>query len=102
MLAIGLFVAPAYLILFYLKSLNFVAYAIIGGVLLKSTFSLKGLPQVALKVKGLLLNEDLNEARFALRSLVSRDTKNLPKPLLVSAAVESMAESTCRHFETEA
>jgi len=98
LVATGLFVAPAYFILFYLKSLNFVAYVIIGGVLLKSAFSLKGLRQAALKVKGLLTNEELNEARFALRSLVSRDAKNLPQPLLVSAAVESVAESTCDSF----
>ncbi len=98
LVATGLFVAPAYFILFYLKSLNFVAYVIIGGVLLKSAFSLKGLRQAALKVKGLLMNEELNEARFALRSLVSRDAKNLPQPLLVSAAVESVAESTCDSF----
>ncbi|MBA7621183.1 Cobalamin biosynthesis protein CobD [subsurface metagenome] len=98
LVATGLFVAPAYFLLFYLKSLNFVAYVIIGGVLLKSAFSLKGLRQAALKVKGLLTNEELNEARFALRSLVSRDAKNLPQPLLVSAAVESVAESTCDSF----
>jgi len=98
LVAIGLFVAPAYFILFYLKSLNFVAYVIVGGVLLKSTFSLKGLRQAALKVKGFLMNQELNEARFALSSLVSRDTKNLPQPLLVSATVESVAENTCDSF----
>jgi len=98
LLATGLFVAPAYFILFYLKSFNFIAYVIVGGVLLKSTFSLRKLRQAALKVKGLLMNDELNEARFALRSLVSRDAKNLPQPLLVSAAVESVAESTCDSF----
>jgi len=98
LVATGLFVAPVYFILFYLKSLNSVAYVVIGGVLLKSTFSLKGLRQAALKVRGFLMNQELDEARFALRSLVSRDTKNLPPPLLASAAVESVAESTCDSF----
>jgi len=98
LVATGLFVAPTYFILFYLKSLNCVAYVIIGGVLLKPTFRLRELRQVAVKVKRLLMNDELNEARFTLRALVSRDTKNLPKPLLVSAAVESVAESTCDSF----
>ncbi len=92
---IGLFAAAAYFVLFYLKSLSFVAYVIIGAALLKSTFSLKELRRVALSIKELLLSEKLDEARCELRSLVSRDTQDLPKPLLVSATVESVAENTC-------
>ncbi len=91
----GLFAAVAYFVLFYLKSLSFVAYVIIGAALLKSTFSLKELRRVALSIKELLLSEKLDEARCELRSLVSRDTQDLPKPLLVSATVESVAENTC-------
>lgn len=91
----GLFTVPVYFILFYLKSFSLAAYVIIGAVLLKSTFSLKQLRQVALKVKKLLVKRELDEARFELRSLVSRDTRGLPMPLLVSATVESVAESTC-------
>lgn len=98
LLIAGLFTAPVYFMLFYLKSFSFAAYVIVGAVLLKSTFSLKELRQVALRIKGLLLREKLDEARFELRSLVSRDTQNLPKPLLVSATVESVAESTCDSF----
>jgi len=95
---IGLFVAPAYFILLHLKSLSFAAYVITGAVLLKYTFSLKELRQVALRVKGLLLKSKLDEARFELRSLVSRDTRDLPQPLLVSATVESVAENACDSF----
>jgi len=98
LVTIGLFTAPAYFMLFYLKSLSFVAYVIVGAVLLKSTFSLRELRQVALKVKRLLLGEKLDEARFELRSLVSRDTQYLPEPLVVSATVESVAENTCDSF----
>ncbi len=89
----ALFVVPAYFILIYLKSLNLVAYIIVAAVLLKCTFSIKGLQCAALKVKELLLEDKLDEARWELRSLVSRNT-DLPKPLLVSAAVESVAEGT--------
>ncbi len=77
----GVFGAAAYFILFYLKSLSVVAYVIIGAVLLKSAFSLKELRKAALRVKGLLLREKLDEAHYELRSLVSRDTRDLSKSL---------------------
>ena len=95
---IGLFAAAAYFILYHLKSLSFVAYVIIGAALLKSTFSLKELRGVALRVKELLLREKLDEAHRELRSLVSRDTRGLPEPLVVSATVESVADNTCDSF----
>lgn len=98
LVTIGVFVAPAYFILLYLKSLSFAAYVIVGAVLLKSTFSLRELRRAALGVKRLLLEDKLDEARFELRSLVSRDTQDLPKPLLVSATVESVAENTSDSF----
>jgi len=98
LVTIGLFVAPAYFMLLYLKSFSFVAYVIVGALLLKYTFSLKELRRVALGVKGLLMKDKLDEARIELRSLVSRDTGVLPQPLLVSATVESVAENTCDSF----
>jgi len=98
LVTMGLFVAPAYFILFYLKSLSSVAYVIVGAVLLKSAFSFRELRRVALGVKRLLLEDKLDEARLELRSLVSRDTRGLPKPLLVSATVESVAENTSDSF----
>ena len=98
LITIGLFTVPAYFILLYLKGINFVAYAIIGGMLLKCTFSLRELRRAGLKVKRLLLNEKLDEARFELRSLVSRNTRGLPRPLLVSATVESVAENISDSF----
>ena len=95
---IGLFTAAAYFLLFYLKSLSLVAYVIIGAVLLKSTFSLKELRRVAVRIKELLLREKLAEARLELGALVSRDTRGLPESLVVSATVESVAENTCDSF----
>ncbi len=98
LVTMGLFTAPACFVLVYLKSLSFVVYVILAALLLKLTFSLRGLRQVALSIKELLRNGKLDEARFELRSLVSRDTRDLPKPLLVSATVESVAENTCDSF----
>ncbi len=95
---IGLFTTATYFILFYLKSLSLVAYVIIGAVLLKSAFSLRELWKAALRVKGFLLKEELDKAHHELRSLVSRDTRDLSKPLVVSAAIESVAENACDSF----
>ncbi len=95
---IGVFTVPAYFILLYLKGLNFAAYVILAAMLLKSTFSLRQLRRAALEIKRLLLKEKLDEARLEMRSLVSRNTQGLPKPLLVSATVESVAENACDSF----
>ena len=94
----GLFVVPVYFILVYLKSFSFAGQVIVGALLLKPAFSLRELRRVALRVKGFLLADKLDEARFELRSLVSRDTQGLSRPLLVSATVESVAESTNDSF----
>ena len=98
LVTLGLFVAPAYFLLLYLKGLSFVAYVIVGAVLLKTTFSLRGLRRAALSVRRLLREDKLTEARFELRSLVSRDTTNLDEGHLVSATVESVAENICDSF----
>jgi adenosylcobinamide-phosphate synthase len=92
---IALFVVPVYFVFLYLGHFSLFASVIVAVLLLKSTFSIKGLRRAAFKVKQLLQDEKLNEMRFELRALVSRDTKDLPEPLLISAAVESVGEGTC-------
>ena len=98
LLLMALFTLPVYFLLLYLKDVSFVAYVLVGAVLLKLTFSLKGLRNTVRRIKRLLLDEKIDEVRFELRALVSRDTTSLSKPLLISAAVESTAESTCDSF----
>ncbi len=95
LVVVALFTVPVYFLLLYLEDVSLVAYVVVGAILLKLMFSFMGLRMVALKIKRLLLKEKLTEVRFELRSLVSRDTSHLPAPLLVSATVESVAESTC-------
>lgn len=95
---IGLFALPTYFILFYLEGLSSIVHVIAGAILFKFTFSLKELRRAALRVKRFLLEDKLSEARFELRTLVSRDTQNLAKPLLVSATVESVAENASDSF----
>lgn len=98
LLLTAVFAGAVYFILDNLKSLNIVAYVIVGAVLLKSAFSLRALRQAALRVKEMLLDDKLTEARHELRSLVSRDTRNISKAQAVSATVESVAENICDSF----
>ena len=93
----GLFTGAAFFILFYLRGFT-IAYIIIGAALLKSTFSLRGLRKAALSVRDSLLKNEINKTRFELRSLVSRKTQGMSKEQLVSATVESVAESSCDSF----
>ncbi len=95
---IALFTLPVYFLLFYLKSFNLVIYVVVGAILFKFAFSWRELRQAALRVKRFLMDDKLNEARFELRALVSRDTRNLSKALLISASVESVAENTSDSF----
>jgi adenosylcobinamide-phosphate synthase len=98
LVTVGIFVVPVYFILFYLKGLSLVAYVILAALILKASFSLKGLRRSALRVRNLLAKDKLAEARFELRSLVGRDTSQLDKSLMVSATVESVAENECDSF----
>jgi adenosylcobinamide-phosphate synthase len=93
-LVLAIFVLPTYFLLSYLHGLNTVAYVVVGALLLKSTFSVRGLRRAALRVKELLQGGKLGRARVEVKALVSRDTSRLDEPHLVSATVESVAENT--------
>jgi adenosylcobinamide-phosphate synthase len=88
-------VVPAYYIIFYAWRWNVITGVIVAALLLKSTFSIRGLRRTALKIRTLLQEGNLAKTRFEMRALVSRDTSGLTEPLLASAAVESVAEGTC-------
>ena len=98
LITLALFVIPVYFMLVYLESFSSVVFVIVGAVLLKSTFSLRELWGTAIRIKRLLLEDKLGEAHYELRSLVSRNTRQLPKPLVVSATVESVAENISDSF----
>ena len=94
----GLFAVPIYFGLLYLKGVSIVAYIVVGVVLFKLTFSVKGLRRAALVIKRHLLQNRLDKARFELRALVSRDTQKLTRPMVISATVESVAENISDSF----
>jgi adenosylcobinamide-phosphate synthase len=98
LIVLAVFVLAAYFLLSYLHGLNLVAYVVVGALLLKSTFSARGLWRAALGVKELLERGKLGGARAALKSLVSRETGRLDGPHLVSATIESVAENTSDSF----
>ena len=98
LVTLGLIVALVYFSLIYLKEINSVAYVIAAGLLLKFSFSLRGLRQAVGAVKGFLAKDNLPQARISLRSLVSRNTADLNQNQLMSATVESAAENSCDSF----
>ncbi len=98
LITLGLVVATIYFVSTQLNEFNFIAYAIISGLLLKFSFSLRGLRQAVDSIKKLLAKDNLEQARLSLKSLVSRDTAKLSQSQVISAAVESAAENICDSF----
>jgi len=92
---IGVFTAAAYYVLAYASQLNPVVHVILGALLLKSTVSLRELRRTAFHIRTLLTQDRLAETRIDMQALVSRDTRSLETPGLVSATLESVAESLC-------
>ncbi|MCJ7514603.1 MAG: adenosylcobinamide-phosphate synthase CbiB, partial [Dehalococcoidia bacterium] len=95
---LGLIVTAFYFVFLQVSTFNLIAYVIISGLLLKFSFSLRGLRQAIDSVKKLLAKDDLKQARLSLKSLVSRDTTELSQSQVISAAVESAAENICDSF----
>lgn len=94
----ALFAVPPYLLLRWLHGWNTAVYVVAAALLLKTTFSLRQLLAEALNIKERLRRGEVAEARYDLRSLVSRDTSGLSPELITSAAVESAAENTPDSF----
>lgn len=92
-LTIALFTVPVYFILFYIRGMSAIAFVAVAALLLKSTFSLRGLSQAAGKVRRLLSSGELAGAREEMGYLVSRDTRGLDEGQIVSATVEMTTES---------
>ncbi len=69
-------------------------YVVVSAVLLKTTFALKCMRHYTLPIEEALKNCDLDGARKWLYYIVRRDPKTLDDRHVLSAAVESIAEST--------
>ncbi len=77
-----------------LRELGPIPYLVGVAVLLSTTFAVKGLAQAAKTVQDAMDEGSIGEARYELRSLVSRDATALNQSLASAAAIESVAENT--------
>jgi adenosylcobinamide-phosphate synthase len=75
-----------------------VPWLVASVFVLKSVFALRALGRAAGEVRDALARDDLAGARYALRSLCSRDASKLDQPRIVAAAVESVAENASDSF----
>lgn len=91
-LVVALFTVPAYLLMLAIRGDAVALF--LGAVLLKTAFSWKALPGHAAPIAELVDRSELDKARKKLARIVGRDTTGLDEEHIVSAAVESVAESS--------
>lgn len=92
---IGVLLVGAVVLLQALEFLPPVAQIVIEALLLKTTFSIRGLLNAGGEVQSVLASGDLPEARKRLSwHLVSRDTSSLNESQVAAATIESLAENT--------
>jgi adenosylcobinamide-phosphate synthase len=87
---------PVFALLFWLRLLPYgeILYIIMGAILFKATFAITGMGQYTKPIAKALKQKDLSEARKWLPYIVRRDPNSLNERQIISAAVESIAEST--------
>lgn len=88
-------VVPVFLLLFWLRqSFGSIPYIVVGAFLFKATFAIKGMGYYTKPIARALKKNDLTETRKWLPFIVRRDPNTLDERQIISAAVESIAEST--------
>ncbi len=97
-LTVAIITALVYFLLVYIRQLNSVACILVAALLLRFTFSVRSLRQAAVRIRQLLTQDNLEQVRKDLSSLVSRDTTALTRHQAISATVESVAENSCDSF----
>ena len=86
---------PVFTLLFWLRlSFGSIPYIIAGAILFKATFAITGMGQYTKPIALALKHNDLTGARKWLPYIVRRDPNSLSERQIISAAVESVAEST--------
>jgi adenosylcobinamide-phosphate synthase len=95
-LTIMLIVAlPVGVLLWWLRlSFGSIPYIIVGAILFKATFAIRGMGQYTKPIASSLKKNDVAGARKWLPYIVRRDPNSLNERQIISAAVESIAEST--------
>jgi adenosylcobinamide-phosphate synthase len=92
---IMLFAIPAYFIIFGVRQFfGWIPYIVVSAFLLKFTFALKCMRWYTIPIAEAAKEGDYDKARQLLHYIVRRDPNKLNERQIVSAAVESIAEST--------
>lgn len=94
---IALFAVPAFFILWSIRQIPVVGwpiYIVVAAVMLKATFALKCMRFYTVPIEKALQAKDREGAKKWLRFIVRRDPDKLDERHMISAAVESIAEST--------
>ena len=94
----ALWATAAYFAAQGLREAHALAYILAGAALLKTTFAVRMLHRVAARVSGLLAQNDMDQVRANMPSLVSRDTAQLTPEQATSATVESVSENMADSF----
>lgn len=98
LLALGvilLFAVSAFLITFLVQHFfGWMPYIVVSAIVLKSSFALKRMRQCTVPIADAINKGDCNKARQLLPYIVRRDPTELSERHIISAAVESIAEST--------
>jgi adenosylcobinamide-phosphate synthase len=90
-----LFAVLVYFGLFLVRQfLGWVPYIVVAAVLLKTTFAVKCMRQYSVPIMQAVADGDLDKARQMLHYIVRRDPSKLSERHIISATVESVAEST--------
>jgi adenosylcobinamide-phosphate synthase len=91
----ALFAVPTFAVLVLVRQfLGWIPYIIVAAILLKMTFAVKCMGKYTLPIAKALENGDVDEAKSFLHYIVRRDPSTLSERHVISAAVESIAEST--------
>ncbi len=96
-LALGLTVMVS-LVVYYISIqslflLGTIFFVIVSAAILKTTFSIRAMETHIKEILVELNKNDLDKARINLSRIVSRDTRNLSEPRILSACIECVAES---------
>ncbi|MEM2875368.1 MAG: cobalamin biosynthesis protein [Candidatus Bathyarchaeia archaeon] len=90
-----LFSLPVYFMLFLVRvHLGQIAHIVMGALLLKPTFAIKYMKQRTLPIAESIEMGNIERARRLLPFIVRRDPRELDSQHIISATVESTAEST--------
>ena len=95
---VGISAGIAWLAMAALSAVAPAAYVIGGAVILRTSFTVRGLVSAADRTRRSLEGDHLDEARESLKSLVNRDAEDLSASLVAAAVIESVAENTTDSF----